>query len=224
MHGSISATLPAGPPTYDVIVVGARVAGSATAMLLARAGLRVLVLDAARRGSDMVSTHAFMRGGVVQLHRWGLLDRVVASGTPAVRRTVFHYGDQQVPVGLKPVGGTDGLYAPKRTVLDPLLAAAAEESGAEMRFGVRVDALTRDGTGRVTGVRGRDRAGRPVEARARVVVGADGVRSLVARAVDAPVLARGSGAGAGMLAYVEGVHADGFQWLYGTDGEGRRAG
>ena len=78
-------------PHYDVVVVGARAAGAATAMLLARAGLRVLVVDRSRYGADTLSTHALMRGGVLQLHRWGLLDRIVAAGTPAVRRTTFTY-------------------------------------------------------------------------------------------------------------------------------------
>ena len=71
---------------YDVIVVGGRVAGAATAMLLARAGLRVLVIEAARQGTDTLSTHALMRGGVLQLHRWGLLDAVIATGTPGHSR------------------------------------------------------------------------------------------------------------------------------------------
>ena len=87
------------PPSinrWDVIVVGARVAGAATAMLLARAGLRVLCVDRSRYGGDTLSTHALMRGGVLQLQRWGLLDAVVAAGTPPVRRTVFHYGDETV--------------------------------------------------------------------------------------------------------------------------------
>ena len=77
---------------WDAVVVGARVAGASTALLLARAGLRVLVVDRARRGSDTLSTHALMRGGVLQLQRWGLLDGVVATGAPPVRRVTFHYG------------------------------------------------------------------------------------------------------------------------------------
>ena len=75
---------------HDVVVVGARPAGAATAMLLARAGLDVVVVDRAREGSDTVSTHALMRGAVIQLHRWGLLDHVRAAGTPPVQRTTFH--------------------------------------------------------------------------------------------------------------------------------------
>ena len=74
---------------YDVIVVGGRCSGAATAMILARGGLRVLVVEAARPGTDTLSTHALMRGGVLQLHRWGLLDAVVAAGTPAIVATEF---------------------------------------------------------------------------------------------------------------------------------------
>ena len=87
---------------WDAIVVGARVAGASTALLLARAGLRVLVVDRARRGSDTLSTHALMRGGVMHLKRWGLLDGVAATGAPPVRRVTFHYGREHLPVSLKP--------------------------------------------------------------------------------------------------------------------------
>ena len=82
-----------GPDRHDVVIVGARCGGAATAMLLARRGLNVLVLERARLGSDTLSTHALMRGGAVQLRRWGLLDRIAAAGTPPIRRTLFHYGD-----------------------------------------------------------------------------------------------------------------------------------
>ena len=90
---------------YDVVVVGARVAGAATALLLARAGVRVALVDRASYGKDTLSTHGFMRAGVLQLHRWGLLDQVVASATPAVRRTTFHYSDgESVEVAIRPDG------------------------------------------------------------------------------------------------------------------------
>src|SRR5512133_3539747 len=104
--------------SWDVIIIGGRVAGASTALLLARAGLRVLVVDRARRGSDTLSTHALMRGGVLQLRRWGLLDRMVGTGAPPVRRVTFHYGAESLPVALKPSAGVDALYAPRRTVLD----------------------------------------------------------------------------------------------------------
>src|SRR4051794_31863251 len=140
-------------PDYDVVVVGARVAGAATALLLARRGARVLVVDRARRGSDTMSTHALMRPAVVQLHRWGLLDDLMAAGTPPVTRTTFHYGEEQVPITLRPVAGTSALAAPRRTVLDPLLLDVAEAAGADVLTGVRVTDLQHDhGTGRVNGV------------------------------------------------------------------------
>ena len=143
---------------WDAIVVGARVAGASTALLLARAGLRVLVVDRARRGSDTLSTHALMRGGVVHLKRWGLLDGVAATGAPPVRRVTFHYGREHLPVSLKPYAGVDALYAPRRTILDALLVEAAEEAGARFRFGPVVTDLARDGAGRVVGVVVRDRS------------------------------------------------------------------
>ena len=78
-------------PHYDVVVVGARVAGAATAMLFARAGMRVLAVDRQGYGSDTLSTHALMRPAVMQLARWGLLDRLIESGTPVITTTTFHY-------------------------------------------------------------------------------------------------------------------------------------
>ena len=131
-------------------------------MVLARAGLRVLVVDRSRYGADTLSTHALLRGGVLQLARWGLLDRVTAAGTPPVRRSVFHYGEERIEVPIKPAAGVDALYAPRRTVLDPILVDAARDAGAEVRFGVTVTGLCRDSTGRVTGVVGRDDDRRPV--------------------------------------------------------------
>lgn len=172
---------------YDAVVVGARAAGAATAMLLARAGLRVLVVDRGRYGSDTLSTHALLRAGVLQLRRWGLLDRVAASGAPAVRRTTFYYGDERVDVPIKPGPGFDALYAPRRTVLDPILVDAARAAGAEVRFGVSVTGVCRDQAGRVTGITARERDGATLVARARMTVGADGMSSRVARLVGAPV-------------------------------------
>ena len=101
---------------YDVVVVGGRVAGASTALLLARAGVRVAVVERARPGIDTVSTHGLMRAGVLQLSRWGLLPDVVAAGTPPIRRTVFHYADgEPVQVSIRPTPGVDALYAPRRT-------------------------------------------------------------------------------------------------------------
>src|SRR5215469_5975217 len=121
--------------SYDALVVGARCAGAATAMLMARRGLRVLAIDRAGYGTDTISTHALMRGGVLQLHRWGILPRLREAGTPPVHETTFHYGDEAITVAIKPSGGIDALYAPRRTLLDAALVDAAREAGAVVRHG-----------------------------------------------------------------------------------------
>src|SRR6478672_6160399 len=138
---------------YDAIIVGGRCAGAATAMLLARGGLRVLVIEAARQGTDTLSTHALMRGGVLQLHRWGLLDAVIASGTPAIRATQFSYGDDIETVDIRPGDGISALRAPRRTVLDALLLDAARAAGAEIRRPDRVTRLLKSG-GTLCGIEG----------------------------------------------------------------------
>ena len=99
---------------YDVIIAGARCAGAATALLLARQGARVLVLDKSRYGTDTLSTHALMRGAVLQLHRWGLLPAVAGAGTPPVRSTTFHLADAVTTIPVKPRHGVEALYAPRR--------------------------------------------------------------------------------------------------------------
>jgi flavin-dependent dehydrogenase len=200
--------------TYDVIVVGARAAGAATAMLLARQGRRVLLVDRDRYGRDTLSTHALMRGGVFLLSRWGLLDRVIDAGTPPVRRTRFDYGTDSVTVTIKPTLGVEALYAPRRTVLDPVLVDAASAAGAQVRFGVNVTGLVRDGSGRVVGVHGRDRTGASMAARARLTVGADGVRSTVAREAAAATLRVGVGGGAVIYGYWSRLAVHGYEWYY----------
>jgi 2-polyprenyl-6-methoxyphenol hydroxylase-like FAD-dependent oxidoreductase len=207
---------PATTEEVDVVVVGARCAGAATAMLLARQGLRVVVVDRGERGRDTTSTHALLRGAVVQLDRWGLLATVRAAGTPAVRQAVFHYGDAATTV---PVGGREGsdpLYAPRRTVLDPILVDAARAAGADVRFGTTVTGLVREARGRVAGVRVRGPRGGTATVRARLTVGADGRGSPVARAVGAPVLVDAGDGGAVAYAHVLGLGEDAYEWWYRT--------
>ncbi len=162
---------------YDVVIAGARCSGASTAMLLARQGLRVLVVDPTEHGSDTLSTHALMRGGVLQLHRWGVLDAVRAAGTPAIRKTTFHYGEEATEVMIKPRDGVDALYAPRRTVLDTVLVDAALSAGAEVAHGRSVVGLLGDPQERIRGVRitGVDKS--VTEVAADLVIGADGVRS-----------------------------------------------
>jgi len=201
-------------PDHDVIIVGARVAGAATAMLLARQGLRVLLVDRDRYGTDTLSTHALMRGGVFLLSRWGVLDRVTEAGTPPIRRTRFDFGTDAVSIDIKPAHDVDALYAPRRTLLDRALVDAAEAAGAEIRYGLSVTGLLRDGSGRIVGIRGRDRAGAALTARARLTVGADGTRSIVGREAGATTLRTGTGSGAIVYGYWSELRADGYEWFY----------
>jgi len=160
---------------YDVIVVGARCAGSPTAMLLARRGYDVLVVDRASFPSDTLSTHIVHAPGVAALQRWGLLERAVA-GCPPIETYAFDFGPFTI------AGRPGTAYAPRRTVLDTVLVEAAAAAGAEVRERFTVsEILVEDG--RVTGILGHAKGGRTVTERARVVVGADGLHSLVARAV-----------------------------------------
>jgi len=199
--------------SHDVIVVGARAAGAATAMLLARRGLRTLLLDHSELGSDTLSTHALMRGGVLQLSRWGLLDEIVAAGTPPVRRTTFMYGDQRLVISIKAAHGVDALYAPRRTLLDPTLVRAAIDSGAEVHHRTSVTGLI-ERNGRVTGVRAVTSDGRLVDLNAPLVIGADGIRSTVARHVDATTTRMGEHAGSVTYGYWSNLTADGYQWMF----------
>jgi 2-polyprenyl-6-methoxyphenol hydroxylase-like FAD-dependent oxidoreductase len=170
---------------YDVIVVGARVAGAATAMLLARAGLRVLAVDQATFPSDAVSSHQVQVPGVALLQRWGVLDRLVKAGTPATRRVRFDPGNVVLEGAFPAIGDVDALYSPRRTVLDAMLVAAAREAGADVVEGVRVRDLTVDTDGRVSGIVATTRDGGRLTATAELVVGADGKHSFVAERVGA---------------------------------------
>jgi 2-polyprenyl-6-methoxyphenol hydroxylase-like FAD-dependent oxidoreductase len=203
------------PFDYDVIIVGARCAGAATAMLLARRGVRVLAVDRGRYGSDTVSTHALMRAGVAQLSRWGVLDAIESAGTPVVRSTSFHYGDEVVTVHIKPQPGMDGLYAPRRTVIDRLLVDAAREAGAEVAFETQLVDLVRDADARVCGVRVRDGRDREQQLSAELVIGADGVHSTVARLAGASTYRTGRHATGVLFNYWSGTGlVDGYHWYY----------
>lgn len=199
--------------SYDVVVVGARCAGAATAMLLARAGLAVLLVERGARGTDTLSTLALMRCGVLQLSRWGLIGALAAARTPRIETTTFHYGAQAVEIRIKPRDGVDALYAPRRTVLDPMLADAAQASGAEVAYRLRVKALRRDAGGRVTGVLvERGTRARPIAA--RIVIGADGVQSTVAAQVGAEPYRLGAHTSAVIYTRVSGLQHAGYHWHY----------
>lgn len=170
---------------YDIIVVGARCAGSPTAMLLARKGYKVLLVDKASFPSDIMSSHFVHVPGVVRLKRWGLLDNVVSSNCPPVRSISVDLGEFALTGYFPPLDGVETAYGPRRRVLDKILVDAAAETGAELREEFTTDEVLFEG-GRVTGIRGRTRNGASVTEKARFVIGADGLHSLVARAVRAP--------------------------------------
>jgi flavin-dependent dehydrogenase len=169
--------------TYDAIVIGARCAGSPTAMLLARHGHRVLLVDKATFPSDTMSTHLVHPPGVAALERWGLLDRLVETGCPPVERYSFDFGPVSVAGSPQPIDGEARAFGPRRTVLDKLLVDAAAEAGAEVREAFTVEEVVTD-DGRVTGIRGHSKHGDAVVEKANVVVGADGKHSPLVKAVE----------------------------------------
>jgi flavin-dependent dehydrogenase len=171
-------------PEYDVIVVGARCAGSPTAMLLARSGHRVLLVDRATFPSDTLSTHAIHAPGVGALRRWGLLDDVVATGCPPLETYSFDFGFFTIAGTPRACEGISVGYAPRRFLLDKILFDAAADSGAEVQEHFSVDELLIE-DGVVVGIHGHDAGGTARTYRARAVIGADGRQSRVARAVQA---------------------------------------
>ena len=199
--------------SYDALVVGARAAGAATAMLMARAGMRVLVVDWEEQGSDTISTHALMRSAVMQLARWGLAERLRGAGTPDVTETLFSYAGDEVHVPIRPAYGVPGLLAPRRRLLDATLADAAWAAGAEIRYRTAFRDVLCD-SGHITGAVLSDANGHRYEVRTGLVIGADGRRSTVARRVRAQVLRKAPTSVASVYAYVEGIENRGYRWYY----------
>jgi len=203
-------------PDYDVIVVGARVAGASTAMLLARQGHRVLLVDRAPMPSDVVSTHAILRSGILQLTRWGVLDRVIEAGTPPIRDITLGFGDERIPFQVRPEHGVDTLYAPRRHILDGILVETAREAGAEFADRTRMVDVLRDEQGRVSGIVAK-RGGEELILTSRVVIGADGVWSRTASLVGAIDYESHPATNAVTYAYYSGVDVTGF-WFQFTPG------
>ena len=203
---------------YDAIVVGARVAGAPTAMLLARKGYRVLLVDQATFPSDTISTHHIHRAGLATANRWGLLPRLIATGGPRIRRWTFDVGPFALSGNPLPIGDIDFDLCPRRTILDKTLLDAAAEAGAEVREGVSVSGLLWDGP-TACGIEGQTADGTPVREQARMVIGADGRRSRVARLVDAPVYHERPALTFGYYSYWSGVDLDGVA-LYPREGCG----
>ena len=196
---------------YDVIVVGARCAGASLAMLLARQGRRVLALDRAQFPSDTVSTHFMWPRTTAALARWGLLDALAATGCPPIETVNLHFGPVHLSGRPEAVEGTAAMFCPRRTILDKLLVDAARQAGADVREQVLVREIIRDGE-RVAGVRAVDREGRSIEAKAQLVVGADGMNSTVAEAVQAATHRSHPPLTCGFYAYWKGVPTHGVEF------------
>jgi len=201
-------------PHYDAVIVGARCAGAATGLLLARSGAKVLVVDRQAYGSDTMSTHALMRGAVVQLKRWGLIPEITAADTPAIRSTTFHYGGEAVCVAIKAEYGVECLFAPRRTVLDRLLVDAARNVGAEVRHGVVLSELQFALNGRIVGVTLKDASGSCMTVRTDIVIGADGKQSTVAQLVNARTYVEGCHASGIVFGYFQNLTRDGSHWHF----------
>jgi menaquinone-9 beta-reductase len=201
---------------YDAVVVGARAAGATTAMLLARRGLRVLAVDKSASGSDTLSSHALMRGAVNRLHRWGLLETVWAAGTPVVTKTSFRYGAELLELDVSAGNGIPGLAAPRRTVLDPILVDGAIAAGAAVLHETRLLGIDTDTTGRVRGVTLGSADGSTTAVTTDLLIGADGLRSSVARRLGVPITRQGTHAAAYLVRYFTDVDLspDRYRWLF----------
>jgi 2-polyprenyl-6-methoxyphenol hydroxylase-like FAD-dependent oxidoreductase len=204
---------------YDAIVVGARCAGSPTAMLLARAGYTVLLVDRATFPSEIPNGHFIHRGGPRLLKQWGLLDRITASNCPEHAHNTTDFGDFRMKATDQRVDGVAWGYGPRRKILDQILLDAAIEAGVEFRPGFSVENFVMEGE-RLAGIQGRARIdGKAVIERARITVGADGRNSKLAQAVRAGVYNFEPSVSCFYFTYFSGVNNDGFE-LYSRPGNG----
>ncbi len=196
---------------YDAIIVGTRCAGAPLAMLLARKGHRVLGIDRASFPSDTVSTHFLWPRTTAMLGKWGLLQRLAATGCPPIESVTLDVGPVAIRGRPDAVDGTAIMYCPRRYVLDALLVEAAREAGAELREGITVtDLVWQDD--RVVGVATTEHDGRRDVAHAGIVIGADGVWSRVARAVGAPLEIDHASRSCAYYAYWSGIPTDGVEF------------
>jgi 2-polyprenyl-6-methoxyphenol hydroxylase-like FAD-dependent oxidoreductase len=196
---------------YDVLVVGTRCAGAALALLLARRGCQVLGVDRAEFPSDTLSTHFMWPRTTSFLARWNLLDELAATGCPAIERVTADYGPIAISGRPSPVDGTGIMYSPRRVILDALLVEAARAAGAEMRQATTFRGLIVEND-RVVGARLQDGDGALGEVRARLVVGADGLWSPVARAAGAATEIEEASLTCGYYAYWAGVATQGVEF------------
>ena len=201
---------------FDAIIIGARCAGSPSAMLLARKGYRVLLVDRNTFPSDMpFSTHYVHQSGIARLKRWGLLDQVIASNCPPITTFHFDFGSFVLSGSPPPADDVAEAYAPRRKVLDAILVKAAVDAGVEFREGFSVQELLWDSDG-VIGIRGRDKNGSSLTENAYITIGADGMHSVVARAVAAQEYNTKPPLQGPYFSYWSGVQMKGFEFYPGS--------
>jgi 2-polyprenyl-6-methoxyphenol hydroxylase-like FAD-dependent oxidoreductase len=197
---------------FDAIVIGARCAGAATAMLLARQGHRVLLLERGSIPSDVHRGHFIHRHGPKRLADWGLLDRVVATNCPPLTTHLSDFGDFPLIGRDLQAENVAWGYAPRRRQLDQVLVEAAIEAGVEFRPNFRVENCLWEGN-RLSGVRGRDlRRGASSTEKASITIGADGRNSTLARVVGAPSYEETPTLTCWYFSYWSGVATEGFEW------------
>ncbi|MCA9965143.1 MAG: FAD-dependent monooxygenase [Anaerolineales bacterium] len=202
---------------YDAIIVGARCAGASTALLLARQGHNVLLLDRATVPSDLPHGHFIHRGGPQRLQKWGVLDKIAAAGTPLVSDIVMAAGGVPMPGKGLFVDGVPFGCGPRRVVVDGVLVETAVSAGAELRQQFLVEELISDG-GKITGIRGRNlSSGKRFTEHAHIVIGADGRNSRIANAVNAPMYDHVPSVSCYYFSYWSGVSGDALEVHVGCE-------
>jgi menaquinone-9 beta-reductase len=194
---------------FDVVIVGARCAGSPLALMLRRRGLSVCLVDRAQFPSETPSTHLIQPCGVRVLDELGLLDAVLAAGAVPLDRVTMVIDDVvRIEAKLDEVDYLQSSLCVRRVTLDALLVDAAAAAGADVRTGLRVTGLISE-AGRVTGV---DTAAGPIHG--QLVVGADGRHSTVASLAGAREYHVAPAGKMFAWAYFEGVHdREGHAWI-----------
>jgi flavin-dependent dehydrogenase len=188
---------------YDAIIVGARCAGSPTAMLLARKGYKILMVDRAGFPSDTMSGHYIHQPGVACLERWGLRDAVAATNCPPISTIRFDLGPFALEGQPPAADGVTEAFCCRRYRLDQILIDAAVAAGAELRERVSVEGLVWE-DGEVRGI--RTASGTET---GRIVIGADGVHSRIARLVNAPMYEHTDPLSFGYYTYWTGIDTGG---------------
>ncbi|MDS9469015.1 FAD-dependent monooxygenase [Paracoccus sp. MBLB3053] len=199
---------------YDAVVIGGGVAGAASALLLARAGARVLIAERQALMGEQLSTHALTRPAVELLARWGLMDTLLDQGAPLISQIRFQYASETIPIPVRPTAMVEGLIAPRRRSLNWTLLDAAVAAGADLATGTTAEACVWRND-RIAGLVLGDATGRERAVTAGLVIGADGRDSGLAEMLGAEVLARSASRSATIYGYFQNLPTDGHHWCFG---------